>query len=56
MKAEGGGNKGKGVKRERDENKDGGVIEVVSDEEDINTLQVMRTACYPFQICDVKHI
>lgn len=39
MKAEGGGDKGKGVKRERDESEDGGVIEIVSDGEDIDSLQ-----------------
>lgn len=56
MKAEGGGDKGKGVKRERDESGDSGVIEIVSDEEDINSLQVMRAACHLSQTCDMNHI
>jgi len=38
-KAEAGKNKGKGVKRERDENGDGDVIDIVSDGDDIETLQ-----------------
>jgi len=56
MNAEGGGDKGKGVKRERDESDGGGVIEIVSDGEDIDSLQVMHMACHPSQTFDMKRV
>ena len=46
VKVEGRKDKGKGVKRERDDNEgdvDSGVIEIVSDDGDLETLQVMHT-------------
>lgn len=46
MKVEVGKNGIKGVKRERDDdggNGDGGVIEILSDDDDIGSLQVMHT-------------
>ena len=46
VKAEGGKNRGKGVKREREENGDG-VIEIFSDDEDLESLQVMCTIPHP---------
>ena len=49
VKVEVGKNKGKGVKRERDDDGDGGVIEILSDD-DLGTLQVMRTKMPAFQI------
>ena len=50
VKVEGSRNKGKGVKREREENGDGDVIEIVSDEDDIDSLQVIRTASRGVQV------
>jgi hypothetical protein len=44
VKAEVGENQGRGIKRERDDNGgngDDGVIEIVSDGDDLDTLQVM---------------
>ena len=43
VKVEGRKNKGKGIKRERDENADGDVIEIISDD-DLETLQVTGNA------------
>ena len=41
VKAEGMKSKGKGVKREREESSDGDVIEIFSDDEDLESLQVI---------------
>jgi len=48
-KAGGGKSKGKGVKREREENGNDDVIEIFSDDEDLESLQVMRTTPRTFQ-------
>ena len=45
-------NKGKGVKREREENAGDDVIEIVSDDEDIGSLQVMCTTSHGSQTSD----
>ena len=55
MKVEVGKNGRKGVKRERDDNEedgDDGVIEIVSDDDDLGTLQVMCAGTHVFQTSD----
>lgn len=49
-------NKGKGVKRERDEDENGGVIEIVSDDDNIENLQVMHITHYSSHTSDVRRI
>jgi hypothetical protein len=44
--------KGKGVKRERGENENDDVIEILSGDEDIESLQVRRTTPRTFQVSD----
>jgi hypothetical protein len=53
VKVEGGENKGKGAKREREENGDDSVIEIFSDDEDLETLEVKRATRHDLQIFDV---
>jgi hypothetical protein len=53
VKIEGGETEGKGVKRDREEDEDDGVIEISSDDDDLGTLQVMCTACHGSQIPDM---
>ena len=52
VKAEGSKSQGKGVKRERDENGNADVIEIFTDDEDLESLQVMRTAFHAFRTSD----
>lgn len=48
VKVEGGKNKGKGVKREREDD----AIEIASDGDDLNSLQVLFAASHPLQVSD----
>ena len=52
VKAEGREMEGRGAKREREGNGNDDVIEIFSDDEDLESLQVMRTTSYPFQTSD----
>jgi len=49
VKAEGGKSKGKGVKREREENGDDDIIEIPSDDEDLGSLKVTHTTPHVFR-------
>jgi len=52
VKAEGGKGKGRGVKREREESGKNDVIEIFSDDEDLESLQVTRTTPHTSQTSD----
>jgi hypothetical protein len=59
VKAESRKNKGKGAKREREENGDDSVIEIFSDDDgggDLEALQVMSTTCHAPQFSDIVPI
>lgn len=52
VKVEGGRNKGKGVKRKREDSENDDVVEVFSDEDNIESLQVLHTTSHAFRIPD----
>jgi len=52
VKAEGRKSQVKGAMRERDENGNDDVIEILSDEEDLESLQVIRTTFHAFRTSD----
>jgi len=52
VKAEGGKTKGRGIKREREENGNDDIIEIISDNEDLESLQVTRKTSIAFQASD----
>lgn len=53
MKVEGAKSKGKEIKRKREDDGNGDLIEIFSDDEDLDSLQVLlRTASHAFRIPD----